>query len=111
MPNSRDKGARGERELESLLRDQLGDIVSRRRLGQARDGGHDLDVGGIVVECKRAQVARWGDWINQVRMAASRRRWAIAWRRNRGPWLITMEIDDWCYLMQEAQSLVKKELT
>ena len=37
----RNKGATGERELAAILTDEMGFVV-KRKLGQARDGGHDI---------------------------------------------------------------------
>lgn len=52
--NSQRKGKEGERELARLLREHLGDGVSRN-LEQARNGGADLNgLPGWCVEVKRA---------------------------------------------------------
>lgn len=49
----RRKGAAFELEISKILTDALGFVV-QRRLGQARDGGHDLtECGPFVIECKR----------------------------------------------------------
>ena len=50
----RDKGQRGEREIAENLSCALG-IDIERKLGAARDGGHDLEAGGFAVECKRTE--------------------------------------------------------
>ena len=58
--HSRDKGARGEREVARLLAEELGTAVVRN-LAQAREGGADLlGVGGFAVEVKRARRATPG---------------------------------------------------
>jgi hypothetical protein len=50
----RAKGARGENEYASLLAEALGQPI-RRKLGQARDGGDDIEVGPFRIEVKRKQ--------------------------------------------------------
>lgn len=50
--SQRTKGATFEREIAHRFRDAVG-VDCKRNIGQARDGGNDLDVGPLVVECKR----------------------------------------------------------
>lgn len=62
----RRKGARAERQLAQLLRDELGDGV-RRNLDQCRHGGCDLlGVSGFALEVKRAARPRLADWWQQA---------------------------------------------
>jgi len=61
----RQKGARGENELAQLLTDQLGFVV-KRKLGQARDGGDDIQVGKYKIEVKRHERLSVMDWVRQV---------------------------------------------
>lgn len=65
----RRKGARGERELIALLREHLGEELTRN-LDQARDGGADLNGGvllaGYAIECKRAARAEVRSWWQQA---------------------------------------------
>ena len=89
---SRDKGARGERELIAELREWLGDMVPDRRLSAARDGGEDLCVGNYCIEVKRAEVLRLADWWEQAcKQATKRSKWpALAYRQSRQPWRIVV---------------------
>lgn len=48
----RDRGASTEREIASYLSDQLGTAV-KRKLGQARDSGEDINVPPFRIEVKR----------------------------------------------------------
>lgn len=48
----RTKGASYEREVCAKFSDALG-IDVKRNIGQARDGGNDINVGPLVIECKR----------------------------------------------------------
>lgn len=65
----RRKGARGECELIALLREHLGEELTRN-LDQARDGGADLKGGmllaGYAIECKRAAKAEVRSWWQQA---------------------------------------------
>lgn len=82
----RNKGARGERELASLLTDRLGLIV-KRRLGAARDGGHDIDLPGFALEVKRQDrpcIPHW--WEQTVAQAEHDEVPALAYRLPRKAW-------------------------
>lgn len=58
------KGASFEREIANFLSERLGRVV-KRKLGQARDSGDDIQVGKFRIECKRrAQLALYG-WVDQ----------------------------------------------
>jgi Holliday junction resolvase len=96
---SRNKGAGGERELARLLADELGAVVTRN-LVQAREGGADLlGVDGWAVEVKRAaKVTRallrgwWAQAETQAQAAGARP--ALAFREDRGPWLVAVRLAD-----------------
>lgn len=92
---SRDKGARGERELSDLLtiyaREVGITLKLSRNLDQTRDGGHDLkglEQWGLAVEVKRVEtpaIAKW--WQQAVRQAdAVNCQPVLAYRQNRHPW-------------------------
>lgn len=49
---SRTKGAVFEREIAARFSTEF-EQEQKRNIGQARDGGSDIDVGPLVVECKR----------------------------------------------------------
>jgi Holliday junction resolvase len=102
---SRRKGANGERELIRLLRDELGDIVSRN-LSQTRDGGRDiLGLPGYAVEVKRCERIELTAWLRQAReQAAEGEVPVVAWRRNGHPWRIYLEMDllGFCELVREG---------
>ena len=49
---AKDRGASYEREVCKALSDALGSKVTRV-LGQARDGGSDIDLGPFMIDCKR----------------------------------------------------------
>ena len=90
----RTKGAAGERELFTLLSEQLGVIVTRN-LSQTRGGGADaLDVPGWAIECKRQEalsIASW--WSQATRQAeATGRKPALFYRQSRKPWRAVLDL-------------------
>lgn len=96
MVNSRAKGARGERELASILTDELG-VVVKRKLDAAREGGDDMQVGPFSVECKR--VAKSGvkvlQWMEQAKGNAKEEQIPIVmFRVDGGEWLTVMRLED-----------------
>lgn len=127
---SRNKGARGERELAAILREELGaDIV--RNLEQARDGGCDLiGVDGWAIESKRVHKLTGADlrawWAQAEGQALSAgKRPVLAFREDRRGWRVvvnlcdiapdverwggydwtaTMSVPAWCALVRERMT-------
>ena len=50
---NRQRGQEGEREIVALVRADFGLELKGRRLGQERDGGHDVDIGTLRAQVKR----------------------------------------------------------
>lgn len=98
--SARNKGAAGERELAALLSDQLGQVV-KRKLGQARDGGDDIQVGRFRIEVKRRERLQVVEWCEQVEAcAAAGEVPVLAFRRNGEPWRVVLRLDDFIPLMR-----------
>jgi len=113
---SRTKGAGGERELCALLSDQFGQVI-KRKLGQARDSGHDVDLPPYRIECKRRKrIAGLYQWIKQAEVpviveCARTPEYVItgngmsipvvALRADGKDWLIVMRFADWCKIARE----------
>lgn len=93
---SRNKGARGERELFKLLSDRLGVAVTRN-LSQTRDAGCDsLSVPGFTIECKRVEAGFQSAWMAQA-LAAIRPGHEIPvvfYRASRQPWRAAFRCSD-----------------
>jgi len=93
------KGAGGERELAALLREYGYDI---RRGGSLSFGAvPDLTgLSGIHIECKRCEVLRLSEWMQQARRDADRFGGlpAVFFRRSREPWAVVMQLEDWMQL-------------
>ena len=103
--NSRQKGARGERELAKVFRYHGYDA----RRGQQYSGiSGDADViglPGIHVECKRVERLNIQDAVSQsVRDARVGEIPAVFHRRDRSEWLVTMRLEDWFTLFCEWEA-------
>lgn len=101
--NSRQKGARGERELSHLIREY--GYESRR--GQQYSGANgDADVvglPGVHIECKRVERLNISEAMQQaIRDARENEAPAVFHRKNREQWLVTMRFNDWIKLYQAA---------
>ncbi len=90
---ARNKGAAGERELAQILTDHLG-VKIQRKLGQARDGGDDIQIGKYRIEVKRRETLSIDAWCKQVEDAASHDDIPVlAYRRNGQPWRVVVPLE------------------
>lgn len=107
MTNSRSKGAEGERELARELARVLG---CRARRGQQYSGSPDspdvvTDIPGIHIECKRVEHLRLYDALAQARRdAGSDEVPLVIHRRNRGKWIVIVELEDLTRLADRLQA-------
>ena len=88
---SRDKGARGEREFANLLSNELGTVV-KRKLGQARDSGDDIQVEQFRIEVKHCERLQIPAWCAQVEAACQMPNEVpvVAFRRSGEPWRVVV---------------------
>ena len=103
--NSRAKGAAGERELAKLLRES--GYIARR--GQQYSGANgDADVvglPGVHIECKRVERLNVYEAMAQARRDARPGETPVVMhRKNRQPWLVTMDIDDWLKMYERNEN-------
>ena len=103
--NSRDKGAKGERELARCLTG----YGYRCRRGQQYCGSNgDADVvglPGIHIECKRVERLKLYDAIAQaVQDKRQGELPAVFHRKNNSEWLVTMRLDDWINIYREWEA-------
>lgn len=99
MVNSKKKGARGERELSSKLKE----YGYNTRRGQQYCGANgDADVvglPGIHIECKRVERLNIYDAISQSKADKKENELgAVFHRKDRCEWLVTMTLDEWMKL-------------
>ena len=67
--SQRTKGATYEREVCDVFSDATGRKI-QRHIGQARDGGNDITVGNLIVECKRRKrLGTIEGWLAQAKVA------------------------------------------
>ena len=106
--NSRQKGARGERELANILK---GYGYKESRRGQQYCGSNgDADVVGlprIHIECKRVEALNIYKAMEQAQSDRKEgEKPAVFHRKDRKPWLVTMTLEDWMDLFRtfEKQS-------
>lgn len=97
--NAKRKGSQGERELAALL--QSRGLEARRNDQRYVGGLHNPDIaltmGGhdVHVEVKRVERLNIQEAMNQaIRDADGQAMPVVAHRRNRGPWLVTMRLED-----------------
>lgn len=96
---SREKGAKGERELSNILRGRYGYGTKR---GMVFLGQSDIiGLPGIHIECKRVEKLNIHAAIDQAREEAVKKKDGmpvVFHRKNRTAWLVTMGLDDWMKL-------------
>lgn len=96
----RRKGARTENELAALLSDALGWVV-KRKLGQARDSGDDIQVGKFRIESKARKRHAVYEFMAQVERACERGDVpVVALRADGKGWLVVLRLEDALPLMR-----------
>lgn len=95
--SQRTKGAAGERELCAELNKMFGRTDIKRHLGQARDGGDDIVVGDLSIECKRRKSLKGlYDWMRQAVASATPKDYTpvVAVRADEEEWLLVVRLKD-----------------
>jgi len=120
MINSRQKGAAGEREVATILREELKLEIHRNWQQQAAEGGADLSgVPGWAIEIKRGKNIRLSDAWQQAATQAARTKSkpVLIYRFDRQDWFammsffdlrpdlhdhsqVTMPVMSWCNLVR-----------
>lgn len=97
--NSRNKGARGERELAEKLR-EYGYTTRRGQQYSGANGDADVvGVEGLHIECKRVEKLNLDDALAQsIRDARDGEMPVVMHRKNRAEWKVTMRLDDFIQL-------------
>ena len=111
--HSRDKGARVERDIAKALSSYFG-LPVKRRLGQARDGGEDIDCEALpfTIEVKaRADVPAVQKFLEQARDAARDTMKApiAVVKGDRKQPIVVMYLTDWLELAMPAVQQYERE--
>ena len=98
---ARNKGARGENELAAILTDELGTVV-KRKLGQARNGEDDIEVGKFRIEVKRRETLAVMQWVRQIEACTPKNQVPlVVFRQNGQEWRVVMRLKDFIPMMRE----------
>jgi hypothetical protein len=113
--NSKQKGARFERQLASKFREY--GYESRRTAqycGNTGDASDVVGLPGIHVEAKHQERMQLYDWIDQAKRDAKAggqgRLPAVFHKKNNAEILVTMTLDDWMTIYREFESGMRKEI-
>ncbi len=108
-PNSKQKGARFERTLAGLFRDQ--GYNARRTAqycGNTGDASDVVGLPGIHVEAKHQEQMRLYDWMDQAKRDAEAggkgNLPAVFHKKNNAEILVTMRLEDWFNLYREWEA-------
>lgn len=101
--NSRDKGARGERELAKKLREYGYDARRGQQFCGANGDADVVGIDGLHIECKRVQKLNLTDALDQSkRDARDGETPVVMHRRNNENWKVTLSLDDFMKLWKEV---------
>lgn len=102
MVNSREKGARGERELSKKLSEYGYDCWRTQQYCGANGDADVVGLPSIHIECKRVERLNLYDAIAQAKHDANDgEKPTVFHRKNNCKWLVTMELEDWIDLYRE----------
>ena len=100
--NSREKGARGERELASKLREYGYDCRRGQQYCGANGDADVVGLPGIHIEAKRTERTAMYDWLAQAKRDAREGEIPTVFhRKNDSRWLVIMDLDDWIQIYKE----------
>ncbi len=103
--NSKQKGARGEREFASLCRQEGYRDVRRGQQYNGLEGQDVVNLPFLHCEVKRVERLNIYDAIDQSRRDAEEGLMPIvAHRKNNCDWLVTMRFEDWIDLYREYEA-------
>ena len=104
MINGRNKGAAGERELANILK-ECGFDAHRGQQYSGFCGDPDVvGLPGIHIECKRVEKLNLEAAMDQSRRDARKGETPVViHRKNRRPWVVTMDLVDWLEMYKKAR--------
>lgn len=112
--NSKQKGARFERQLASMFR-EFGYADARRTAqycGNTGDASDVVGLAGIHVEAKSQETMRLYDWMAQAKRDSENtgNMPAVFHKKSRADILVTMTMDDWMRLYEAYRAALVEDL-
>lgn len=102
--NSRQKGARGERELASILRSMGYDSRRGQQYSGLQGDADVIGVPGLHIECKRVEKLNIDDAMEQsIRDARLGEVPVVMHRKNGKPWKVTLLLGDFMEIWKEGK--------
>lgn len=108
---ARDRGKRGELEVAEILRPIFPEVRTRRAGGESAEDTRGSDLVGAepyVIQVKRRErlnvVEAWNEAAQNAKGAVP----LLVFRRDRGPWLVTMSLAEWMELERARQALARR---
>lgn len=102
--NSREKGVNGERELANILKGYGYDAHRGQQYSGFQGDPDVVGLPGIHIECKRVERLNLDLAMEQSRRDARKGEVPVViHRRNRKPWVVTMDLDEWMKLYRKAR--------
>lgn len=107
--NSKQKGARFERQLASRFRDQGYDARrTAQYCGNTGDASDVIGLPGLHIEAKHQEQMRLYEWMSQAKRDAEASGTGnlpvVFHKKNNAEILVTMELDDWFNLYREWEA-------
>lgn len=100
--NSKQKGARGEREWASFCKDQGYEVRrTQQYCGNTGDAADCIGLPGIHQEVKRVEKLNINDAMKQADRDCKEKIPIVAHKRNNGDWLVTMKAEHWFNFYRE----------
>jgi Holliday junction resolvase len=93
--SSRDKGARGEREVCAIFREAGYDVNRTPNSGGLHIAGDVQGVSGYHVEVKRQETLHLDQWSEQAEAECGEAIPLVIYRRSGKPWRVSMRLSDW----------------
>lgn len=104
--NSREKGAAGERELAGILKKYGYDCRRGQQYCGINGDADVLGIPGLHIECKRVEKLNIDDALEQsIRDAKDGELPVVMHRKNRKPWKVTLELDEFMKLLKAARKV------
>ena len=102
--NSRDKGARGERELATLLKTYGYDTRRGQQYSGANGDADVIGIPGLHIECKRVEELNIEAALKQSERDARNEEVAVVMhRRNNEGWKVTLRLGDFIELWTQGK--------